>query len=90
MFDKVNDMALRARVKYDMTTSALERAARRRLHEVAVDLAGEEGGITLEYVLITGIVVILAVAAMAVLGNAIMRRARDTATQIDSRPNVSW
>lgn len=86
MFDKVNGMALRARVKYDMARWA----ARRRLHEVAVNLAGEEGAVTLEYVLIAGIVVTLVVAAMVVLGNAIMRRARNTATTIDTQPNVGW
>ncbi len=86
MFNKVNGMALRARVKYDM----VRWAARRRLHEVAVNLAGEEGATTMEYVLIGSIAVILVVAAMVVLGNAIMRRARNTATKINAPPGVSW
>ena len=86
MFNKVNGIALRARVKYDM----VRWAARRRLHEVAVNLAGEEGATTMEYVLIGSIAVILVVAAMVVLGNAVMRRARNTAAKIDTQPSVSW
>lgn len=88
---KVSDLALQVKVRCDVVTSALKQAAHQRLHEVAVNLAGEEGAVTLEYVLMAGIAVGLVVAVMIILGNAIVRRARITSHRINTVPSSgSW